>query len=394
MLVGLCILFSACSDQEENERLLNNTFGEDNTVDVNFSLSFIPTMNIQGNTDYRPMSTRAEGTIESLLSNEYYCLVMKEIDNIWYVDTLVKKNLTEGSRWDVVEVRDTLATNFQDLQLTLRPGHYRLLVVLNPTAGLWNPALVPGAVVKNGTDTVACAYTYKFQQDPYFANLGKREVSKDMFAGITEFTIKKTSDLHSDPVNGNTHITFYRKVMQMRFLLKDNPSPQNQFNFKDTQHTVSATLKATQPDKPFCDGLDCWGDAYYNHQQPTTEIEICTDLDPNWRDSKINTRYKMYSSHATVRSPFIYTDETSTVPYEVNNLKVFGQSGQGGFVYIYTEPIQNLILINNTIQQWVFQTTDQVDGEIVAPQLQVTLEYLKEESSLDLFPTNFEYNIP
>lgn len=394
MLVGICILFPACSDQEENEGLLNNTFKEDNTVDVNFSLSLLPTMNVEGNTNYRPMSTRAEGDIQVVLKNQYYCLIMKEIDNIWYVDTLVKKNLTTGGAWTEIKVRDTLATNLPDLQLTLRPGHYRLLVVLNPGSGAWNPGLVPGAVVKNGTDTVACAYTYKFQESTNYANFGKREVPKDIFAGTTEFTIKKTSDLHSNPVNGNTHITFYRKVMQMRFLLKDHPSPQQKYNFSETAHTVHATLKATQPDKPFCDGLDCWGDAYYNHRQPTTEMEICTDLGGAWQDSKINTRYKMYANSATVRSPFIYTDETTTVPYQVDSIKISGQSGVGGFVYIYTEPIRNLILKNNTIQQWVFQTTDQADEEIVAPEKQVTLEYLEDESLLDLFPSNFEYNIP
>jgi len=72
--------------------------------------------------------------------------------------------------------------------------------------------------------------------------------------------VEKTSGLHLNPVNGNTPIAFARKVAQLRFLLKDEESKENKFNFVTTRHTVYATLKATQTGNPFCDGLDCWGE--------------------------------------------------------------------------------------------------------------------------------------
>ncbi len=399
MLCGICILLLACSEQEENNSLVNNAIMEKDKMDVCLTLSSIPTLEIEGNTDYRPMSTRADGDIKALIENVYKCLVMKEIDGVWYVDTLTERKLLEHPKEgeiinkvssEYVGVKDGM--EFTPLRLTLRPGHYRVLAVLNPRSGNWNPALVPGAVVKGEADTVAYAYTYNYQKGNY-TNEGRREVHDEIFAGSAEFTVKKTSDLHSTPINGNTHIIFHRKVMRMRFLLKNHDSPN--FNFSNTAHTVYATLKATDPKKVFCDGLDCWGDAYYNQQQPTTEIPMSTDLDLNWRLSVINKEeYKMSSHHVTVLSPFVYTDSTTTVPYLIDEIKITGQSGGSGFIYFYLSQIPDLILKDNTIQQIVFQTTDQVLGGGYGKEWEIALEYLKEESSEKLFEPYYECNIP
>ena len=102
----------------------------------------------------------------------------------------------------------------------------------------------------------------------------------------------------------------------------------------------------------------------------------------------------MISSHVTIYSPFVFTDVNTQVPYQLENIKIIGQSGGDGFVYIYPEPIRNLQLKNDTIQQVVFQTTDIVDNHIVEPQRQVTLEHLKEESSKELFGPYYECNLP
>lgn len=394
ILTGISVLFSACSELDENMNF-NKDMESKNAVEVNLSLSFAPEVHLDGNTNYQPMSTRAGDSIKSIIANEYKCLVLKEINNIWYVDTLAKPTLTTDPSNSELKIMST--TIFQDLKLTLRPGHYRILAVLNPRSGEWNPQLVPGTKVKgDGIDTVAHAYKYRFQTGG-FANIGKREVKYEIFSGTAEFTVSKTSNLHSNPINGNTHIIFTRKVMQIRFLLKDHISPKDSFNFNPTQHTVHATLKATKEGIPFCDGLDCWGDAYYNHIKPTTELPICTDLDTPWRtstSSKTKERYKMISSHVTIYSPFVFTDVNTQVPYQLENIKIIGQSGGDGFVYIYPEPIRNLQLKNDTIQQVVFQTTDIVDNHIVEPQRQVTLEHLKEESSKELFGPYYECNLP
>lgn len=394
LLVSALTLLLACSEQDENDNLINREIMEEEKVDVCLSLSLLPEMQIEGNTDYRPMSSRASKLIRTKLANAYKCLVMKEIGNKWYVDSLVTRTLTDLPVWSMTKIEVTDDTKLKELQLSLRPGHYRILAVLNSNSVEWNSRLVPGAVVSNRADTITHAYTYFFQRStfPQYANYGKRQVSSEVFAGTAEFTVSKTPDLHSNPVNGNTNIQFTRKVMQMRFLLKNQPMVEK-LNFVNTQHTIYATLVATNPNLPFCDGLDCWGNAYYNTPR-TTELPICTDIHSDWREAKNGNQYKMTSSNVTIYSPFIFTDSTRQVPYLLKDIKAVGQASQDGFIYVYKKPIPNLILKHNTIQQIVFRTTDKEDPDISVPQSQVILEYLKEESAEDLFDSYYECNIP
>ena len=71
-------------------------------VNISLSLSSLPEVQIEGHTDYRPMSSRATGNVRSIISNSYKCLVIKEIGNKWYVDTLTQRTLTEGSKWNEI----------------------------------------------------------------------------------------------------------------------------------------------------------------------------------------------------------------------------------------------------------------------------------------------------
>lgn len=78
ILVCIFSLLLACSEPDENDSLINrNIMGKDK-VNVSLSLS-LPEMQLEGNTDYRPMSSRATGNIRSIIANSYKCLVIKEI---------------------------------------------------------------------------------------------------------------------------------------------------------------------------------------------------------------------------------------------------------------------------------------------------------------------------
>lgn len=395
MLTGICTLLSACSEQEENESLINSAIQAEEAVDVSLNLSLSPEVYLNGNTEYQPMSTRAGKATEEVDPNKiltivqkfYKCLVLKKINEQWYVERLVNLKLTNTEE---DEVNVTLNTKFNDLQLTLQPGYYRLLAVLNPNVAVWNRGLVPGAIVKNQADTITHAYTYYFQTSSNYGNKGKREVGAEIFAGTAEFEVVKTSDLHSTPINGNTKILFTRKVMNMRILLKDNGTGEDGTNFIDTGYLMSASLKATQPETAFCDGLDCWGKAYYNRQKATTELEVRLWTDPGWRISNNNSRYQMTGHGATVYSPYVYTDDEQSLSYQVDSLIIHGQSGN--FTYAYRQPIKNLTLINNTIQQLVFQATDKVDDSTFWPG-EVTMEHLGNEDSMDLFDDYYEHTI-
>mgnify|MGYP000036006581 FL=1 len=118
MLVSIFILLLACSEQNDNETIVNNAIMGKDKVNISLSLSSLPEVQIEGHTDYRPMSSRATGNVRSIISNSYKCLVIKEIGNKWYVDTLTQRTLTEGSKWNEIKVTDD--TPFNDLQLTDR----------------------------------------------------------------------------------------------------------------------------------------------------------------------------------------------------------------------------------------------------------------------------------
>ena len=378
--MGIGTLFWACSEQEENESLINSAIKGEETVDVNIGLSLSPEVYLNGSTDYQPMSTRAGEKVLAIFQNRYNCLVMKEINNTWYVDTLMKPFLTDAGIWD--RVYYTANTKFKDLQLTLRPGHYKILAVLNPESGTWNPGLVPGAIVKNQEDSITHAYTYYFEPTSNFGNKGKRQVTSEIFAGTADFEVAKTNDLHSNPINGNIKIHFTRKVMNMRLLLKDNGNKdENSTNFIKTSYKFVASLKATNSGI-FCDGLDCWGKAYYNRPKPTTELEICS-----WRIASNNSQYHMTAHNATVYSPYVYTDDEQPISYQIDSLHIAGQSGN--YSYVYRQPIKNLTLINNTIQQVVFQATDEVAPK-PSSRGEVTLEHLESEDSMELFDDYYE----
>lgn len=394
MLVCIFILLLACTERDETDSLINREIMGKDEVKVSLSLSSLPEMKIEGNTDYRPMGTRASGNVRSKIYNRYKCLVLKEIGDKWYVDSLLERKLTNIKESPhenrTLDVTDDF--KFNDLHLSLRPGHYRILVVLNSGAVKWNQNLIPGAVVKGEADTVAHAYTYAFQTSiENYLNYNKIQLSREIFAGTADFKVEKTPDLHSIPISGDTRIPLKRKVTQLRFMLKNYEI--NGIYFGDTQHTIHTFLVPTDPKKPLCDGLDCWGEPYYNHKTPTMSMELITDLHDKWRLADNGTQYKIASYNVTKFSPFIFSDDSKTIPYQLERIKVLGQAGAGEFTYEYPQTISELVLKDNSIQQIMFQVTDNIKE--YGDQWLVTLEYLKEESkNQNLFSSNYECNIP
>lgn len=394
MLFCIFILLLACTERDETDSLINSEIIGKDEVKVSLSLSSLPELEIEGNTNYRPMNTRAGNNIQSKIYNKYKCLVLKRIGEKWYVDSLLNRTLTNiyEAPYEDKTLDITKDFKFNDLQLTLRPGHYRLLVVLNSKAVKWNQNLIPGAVVKNEADTVTHAYTYALQTSiDHYINYNKIQLNREIFAGTAEFTVNKTSDLHSPSINGDTRIPLKRKVMQLRFMLKDCDI--NGINFRNTQHTVHTFLVPTDPKKPLCDGLDCWGDPYYNHKTPTMSMELITDLQDDWRIADNGEQYKIAAYRVTKFSPFVFSDNSTTIPFQMERIKVLGQAAPGEFTYEYPETITDLVLKDNSILQIMFQVTDKITES--NNQWLVTLEYLKEESkNQNLFPSNYECNIP
>ena len=102
MLVSIFILLLACSEQNDNETIVNNAIMGKDKVNISLSLSSLPEVQIEGHTDYRPMSSRATGNVRSIISNSYKCLVIKEIGNKYLTTgTLSGVGSVESSKWEM-----------------------------------------------------------------------------------------------------------------------------------------------------------------------------------------------------------------------------------------------------------------------------------------------------
>lgn len=91
-------------------------------------------------------------------------------------------------------------------------------------------------------------------------NSGYRQLTREVFIAVADFTVPKSGDLHSAGMPAVT-LRAERRVAKFRVLLKDKPSPVNAFTFETTAHTVQALF--TSQTKPFAEGIDALGNMYY-----------------------------------------------------------------------------------------------------------------------------------
>lgn len=386
--VCLGIFLTAC---EQEERLYTEESGNYRCA---IPLSLVSDLRIQEGTDYVPMYTKADDAIKTELENACHCLVLKKIDSKWYVDDLLQIPLDKSKSLYTTLTVGSDGT-IGSIEMTLRPGYYRILVVTNGWGVEWNPALTCGYLVKDETalqNATPYAFTYPVQKDAHYLNYGYRSLAKEIFTGTYEFEISKTGDLHSAPINGNGQVNLTRKLSRFRILLKDTPSTDGRPNFNlSTAHYVYPVLKATG-DVPFCDGIDCWGDAYYNRESPTYELPMCISTVEKAKVATNGASYQLIlPKNSTYPAVFIFTDETKTegIPYEISIAKILSNSG--GPTYYYDGAIQGHILYPNAIDGLVFQTTDQEkEGPGGLPSIKI--EQVPEENAVALFPPFYEVN--
>lgn len=387
--ICLGIFLTAC---EQEERYYT---GESGHRRFSIPLSLTSDVRMQQGTDYVPMATKSEDAIKTKIENTCQCLVLKEVESKWYIEDLLRITL-DKSKPSYLAREVTSDGIIGAIELILSPGHYRILVVANASGVKWNPDLTPGYPVKDETvagGEVPYAFTYHVESNSIYLNKGYRFLSKEIFTGTYQFTISKTGDLHSDPINGNGKLSLTRKVSRFRILLKEGASPVNEFIFENTAHYAFPTLKATG-DTPFCDGVDCWGDAYYNRQQPLYELPICISTPGRTNVATNGASYQMVlPENSTYPGVFIFTDEMKTegIPYEISIEKIFGSSG--GFSYYYEGTIGGHTLYPNSIDGLVFRTAD---GHKDAPgvKLSIQVEQVSDENAIELFNPFYEVNQP
>lgn len=387
--VCLVISLTACEQEERYYTV------EPGNRRFSIPLSLASDHRIQEGTDYVPMTTKADDVIKTKIENTCKCLVLKKVESKWYVEDLLRITL-DKSKPPLGTRPITSDGTIGAIELILSPGDYRILVVANASGVEWNPALVSGYPVKDETavgSEVPYAFTYPIQDSKQYMNYGYRYLNKEIFTGTYQFTITKTGDLHSDPINGNGKLSLTRKVSRFRILLKDGASPSEKFIFELTSHFAFPILKATG-DTPFCDGIDCWGDAYYNRQQSTYELPMCISTTAKMNIATNGAAYQIVlPENSTYPGVFIFTDETKTegIPYEITIEKLLGKSG--GFSYYYEGTIGGHTLYPNSIDGLVFKTTDEYKV-VTGGMPSIKMEQVPGENAVTLFNSFYEVNQP
>ena len=346
LLVWAAFLAGGCSDETPFGRISPD--GEPR-VEVGFRLEAVAT-----DASIEPM-TRAT-SYKEWFGNSCRLLILKKADTRWIVDATQNVLLDAASGpWLELKLSGDLPPCTFGLEL--RPGDYRIVAVLNFQSGDWNTELVPGTVVADVADaSMRTPPLITYLISTHWMNTGYRQLSREVFVAVADFTVPKSGDLHSSGVPAVT-LRAERRVAKFRVLLKDKRSPVNDFSFQKTAHTFRARFisKAT----PFAEGIDALGGMYYG-DFGVYELPWCMSTIGEFYASGTDV-YQMCQTNSTVFSPFLFADPRSAgVPFEITDIRISGASGSGGFSYKTGEPFTRTLVCNG-ICGVVFETTDVYD---------------------------------
>lgn len=346
LLAWAAFLAGGCSDETSFGRISSD--GEPR-VEVGFRLEAVET-----DASIEPM-TRAT-SYKEWFGNSCRLLILKKADTRWIVDATQNVLLDAASGpWLELKLSGDLPPCTFGLEL--RPGDYRIVAVLNFQSGDWNTELVPGTVVADAADaSMRTPPLVTYLISTHWMNTGYRQLSREVFVAVADFTVPKSGDLHSSGMPAVT-LRAERRVAKFRVLLKDKCSPVNDFSFQKTAHTFRARFisKAT----PFAEGIDALGGMYYG-DPGVYELPWCMSTIGEFHASGTDV-YQMCQTNSTVFSPFLFADPRSAgVPFEITDIRISGASGSGGFSYKTGEPFTRTLACNG-ICGVVFETTDVCD---------------------------------
>lgn len=191
LLVWAAFLAGGCSDETpfgrispDGEPACRSRFSRLEAVDTDASIE--------------PM-TRAT-SYKEWFGNSCRLLILKKADTRWIVDATQNVLLDAASGpWLELKLSGDLPPCTFGLEL--RPGDYRIVAVLNFQSGDWNTELVPGTVVADVADaSMRTPPLITYLISTHWMNTGYRQLSREVFVAVADFTVPKSGDLHSSGV--------------------------------------------------------------------------------------------------------------------------------------------------------------------------------------------------
>ena len=379
----------SCEQNFTEEIIPQQTTETDEKIPVTFRLTF-PQLTDCG-TELVPMSRAASDTIKSVIRNEYKAVIIKKIENQWFVDTVIKNQYFEVSD-SLPDVNITDNTSFSPLQIELRPGTYKMTIFLGVNNNDLNPQLKKGLLVSSTPDIVP-GQNLPAAVFPYFSGAphsltdppeGTDIIVREIFAGTVSFTVDKDPELRTKGINSPLDVALQRKVSRYRFLLKKTPEP----TFITTAYTIQFVLKAKDAGNPFCNGLDVLGGSYYDASNPLTEISLFESTTGKYYLSQTdNESYQMAEraggGGSTNFGPFIIMDKP--IDFQLTLPRVTGQSG--GPDYECKETLM-LTLQPNSLLTNIFILKEPTDPN----EFKFPLYYLDDPKANQLFDPYYEWN--
>lgn len=374
------LLLSGCS--EDDVSVLGTT-AEKAAVAVRFDLASVST-----DVSVVPMTRATAYT--TWISNHGRVLLLKKTDGRWIVERTDTVFLDgKPSRWSSTMRLTADRLPAASFSFEMRPGDYRIVVVLNSESSAWNKALVPGTVVADENDPALRTpplISYYIAGDG-FLNKGYRMLNREVFVAAADFTVPKSGDLHSAGMP-TIPLKAERRVGKVRMLVKDKPSPVKEFTFMPTPHFFRMIFTAL--DQPFAEGIDALGGMYHSEEGL---YQLPWFMSTMGFHTSGSSQYQLCQTNSTAFSPFLFIGpEAGDQPFEISINSISGASD--GFTYL-TDQVFFRTLATSKTTGIVFQTTDVAEMDY-SPYLvhveEATDDQGNKERAEKLFDAFYEWN--
>ncbi len=386
ILLGISVLLmtSCQNDDFIPEPIPGEINGE--TVPVNFSMS------LHNSTEYEPMSRNAS-TDTIAIGSTFNYIIVQNIDSKKVIERVGQGEIqapTSYFGWKNVKI-DGVNT-FPALSINMRPGDYEIMIFTGAKTVEWNTSLRPGTVLPE-TNTpenpipAACVY----QPNSFWTYDGEKALTEEVFFGRQGFTVTKTNDLHSYPNQHQVGVPLERRVTKFRVLLKDVAAPGGT-RFADG-NPIAILIKAdiiVDPSTPLADGLDVWGNLWYNNVAPLLQYKYITMThSAPIRGPQVDSYYISRVS-ATAYAPYLFCDKNTEIAITITNFDCSARAGSPSYKY-YGQ--HDFTLNWNNIKGIIFKPTDNIDPG--------TIDFLMEPDydisgnladPAILFDANYEHN--
>lgn len=371
-------LFISCSQDDSGIDVLPGKNPE--MVSATFRLSMDQGLDI--GTGYEPMKAAVEGIDDGrkiMITNSYMVYIVKEVGTKWIIDKIMEVKIDPDDEHYLKKhiVKD--GAPFHSFETDLRPGNYRMTVITGFRSLNWNEVLKEGTIVEDSADpTIKAPWvcTYKPVGTGGYIFEGWRNLAEEVFTNTIPFKIEKTQDLHSAVKPYEFPVSMHRMVGKIRILLKYEATQMGNNFYPDEPNAIAADLK-TSEQRPFCAGLDIWGQPYYDNPLygKPGEGKYITNLKyivSCWQTPNAPVRADNGSDYilgmwdgARQFSPFYFTDpKKDNLPVALSRVEVTGSSNFPlKFVYAHPEahssedPV-NIILRHNAITGIVLKPGD------------------------------------